>query len=454
MPPAAPVRPAPDLYHFHTYDFPGSVAFQASAGQPTAGGLQFYSMRRDLQGLLAIGQARNVPNITLTNVGGATARGRRTMMLSFGNQGNAPGLPTIVITGGIHAREWIATEIAYLIAEYLIVNYPVGIPANPRLNRLRNLIRTRNIHIIPMLNPDGNRRSVFGQGANDRNWRKNRRRLPYSGLAWILKLAPGGNPTPPLQNVRYVNPPVSIAAQYDVPTYNPGVAPPGGGILNTRQLPNLEIGVDLNRNQATPAWGYDCWVMVNGAMHYMFWNPAEDQFFGFRPGGERESGNVALAMANAVAAPGAGPNLDVTLDYHSYGRMILYPGEVDHAGGVDAVHQAIAQMLNVLIRNQAVPFQPYTVGDPLTVAGYDATGTLADYAAQQHQARSLTIELDPGPGLGYAGFAIGEGQIQGVFEKNIRGALAAIAAPTTVPQALNYQALYAWNTYGQGNRVP
>ena len=49
----------------------------------------------------------------------------------------------------------------------------------------------------------------------------------------------------------------------------------------------------------------------------------------------------------------------------------------------------------------------------------------------RRQARAFTIELDtagqPGPG---GGFLTQYTQIQTIFEKNIRGALAAIAAPS------------------------
>src|ERR1700733_458955 len=306
MPPALPDRPATDPYRFHTYDFTGSVAnppWTPSPPQPAHGNDRFYSMVQDLNNLLAIGQARQVPKIALTNVGGQTARHRNTMMLSFGNRANAAHRRAVVITGGIHAREWIATEIAYLIAEYLCINYPdpaVAGPLTQTQQQLKRLIDYRNIVIIPMVNPDGNRRTVFGTGANDRLWRKNRRRLPSLGQVWIQKLRPGGAgtlPTPPFRNVRYWTQPVSLWAQYEVPDYDPangvpggavpGVAPGGANFRNHR-LTNLDIGVDLNRNMPTTGWGYDCGRLVNGVMEFTMWDPAEDVYFGTGPGTEPE----------------------------------------------------------------------------------------------------------------------------------------------------------------------
>jgi Zinc carboxypeptidase len=470
VPPAPPDRPNVDAYHFHTYDFTGSAAnppWVASPPVAARGNYRFYSMVRDLNNLLAVGQARQVPNITLTNVGGQTARHRNTMMLSFGNRANAAARRTVVITGGIHAREWVATEIAYLIAEYLIVNYPdpavIG-PLSPSQQQLKRLVDSRSIRIIPMVNPDGNRRSVFGTGANDRLWRKNRRRLPALGQKWIQKLRPGGAgtpPTAPFQNVGYWTQPVSLWAQYDVPDYDPTNGVPAGavpgvlaGVPNYRnhKLTNLDIGVDLNRNMPTPGWGYDCGRLVNGVLQYSNWDPADDVFFGTGPGIEPETSNVRQAMITA-AAGGLGGNLSVSIDYHCYAKEILYPSETHFANGVGALYTSTGQMMQALIRNQHGA-GVYGLGTPLAQIGYNATGSVADYAALQHQARAFTIELDPGI-LHPTGFQLPEGSIQDVFEKNIRGALAAIAAPGNAHQAAQYQNQFAnWNVFGSGNHLP
>jgi hypothetical protein len=388
------------------------------------------------------------------------------MMLSFGNR-TGGARRTVVLTGGIHAREWIATEIAYLIAEYLIINYPgpaAPLPLTQSQQELKRLIDRRNICIIPMINPDGNRRTVFGTGANDRLWRKNRRRLPSLGQVWIQKLRPGGAgtpPTPPFQNVRYWTPPVSVWAQYDVPDYDPANGVPAGAVpavpagvpnYRTHRLTNLDIGVDLNRNMPTTGWGHDCGRLVNGAMQYTNWDPSEDAYFGTGPGIEPETSNVRQAMIGA-AAGGIGGNLSVTIDYHCYAKEILYPSETDFANRVGARYTRTGQLLRTLIRNQ-LGAGGYGLGTPLDRIGYNATGSVADYAALQHQARAFTIELDPGLGNPNA-FQLPEGDIQGVFEKNIRGALAAIAAPNTTAQTTQYRNQFTnWNVFGRGNQLP
>ncbi|HEX3958632.1 MAG TPA: M14 family zinc carboxypeptidase [Trebonia sp.] len=461
-PPPPPPRAVATDYHFHAYDYNNSAAngpWGLSLAQNSRGGYRFYSMRRDLTGLRDYGVHRGIPGVALAPVGGQTAGHRQTLMLSMGNQGAVAGRPTVVITGGIHAREWIAAEMAYLIAEYLIKNYPVGAgPFTPAQVQIRNLVNSRNIRIIPMVNPDGNDRTVFGTQANARFWRKNLRSLPYWGKGWVDALAPGNNPNPPLTNVQYVTRP--FTAQYDVTDWDPGNGVPFGawagipaGAANprTHPLPNFEDGVDLNRNMPTIGWGYDC-------APYNMWNPARDAFFGYDRGSEPETGNLMQAMV-AAAAVGPGGHIDISIDYHCYGMKILYPSEMNPAT-LPPLHQQTGTMLQALIQNHGGG-GGYQLDFPLNAIGYTATGSVMDHAGQQHQARSFTIELDPdldgtlSDAQQKARFNNNENQIQAIFEKNIRGALAAIAVPATGVDAANFAAAtWAWNVQNLGNALP
>jgi hypothetical protein len=450
MPPAPPIPQRPNFapYHYHTYTYalPAPGPFAPSAAIPGRG--QFYSLVEDLEALRQNAVLRNVPNIFVGPVpGGAqTLGGRDTLMLSFGNLANAANCPTVVITGGIHAREWIAVEFAYLLAEYLIGNYPIGVPANPRVAQLKNLVDTRRIYIIPMLNPDGNNRTVFGGLPNDRFWRKNTRVLPASGAAWQAALTNGGMARFPFQGVLGMPPPGS----YQGPDFNRAAGIPPlmvGANYRLQALPNNETGVDGNRNMATPAWGFD------SAPTYDDKDPHEETYFGTGAGGERENSNLQLAMA-AAALGGIGGNIAVSVDYHSYGRMILYPDEMP-LGGAGANYTRTGRLMRALILDNAG--LGYTLGG--IGIGYLSTGTIDSYALRTHQARAFTIELDPadppGGNLGLAGFALAENQIQAVFETNIRGALAAISAPPgRAATTASWNAYRLWNVYGQGNRVP
>jgi len=441
MPP--PLRINDNDYHFHAYDYTGSAApWTPSPAQPHRYGWEFYSMVQDLQGLQAFGNARGVPNIALQNIGAPTNENRNVMALSFGN--NAANTPRVLITGGLHAREWIAPEIAYLVAEYLVMHYTAA-PHNRHEQAIHNLVHSRWIHFIPMVNPDGNWHTVFG---SDRMWRRNRRPLPATAAHWVAALCPLG---PLLPNWPFIN--VQVGwwgwgwAEYDVPDYDPANGiPPGAAHYRTRSLTNRLIGVDLNRNYATAAWGYDC------APDYNDYDPRSDTYFGPDNSSEMETADVAQYL-QVTARP------QTSIDYHSYGQLILYPTEVSNNGLVGPDYQWLGAALQQLVRAEAAV--DYRLGTPMQLLHYDGAGTIIDHIAQRHNARAFTIELDPPIGSDRdddSGFLLPETSIRTVFEKNIRGALAAVAAPPpgTPNWAFNpavYQFL-GWNVYGRGNRLP
>lgn len=83
--------------------------------------------------------------------------------------------PNIYFMGCHHAREWISVEIPLLFAEYLLKNYSTD-------TRVKNLVDSAQIYIIPIVNPDGLEFTIH----NYRMWRKNRR---YNGnLIWGVDL--------------------------------------------------------------------------------------------------------------------------------------------------------------------------------------------------------------------------------------------------------------------------
>ncbi|VAW36862.1 hypothetical protein MNBD_DELTA04-835 [hydrothermal vent metagenome] len=112
------------------------------------------------------------------------------------------GKPMVVITGAIHGNEWATPEVCLGIAEYLLANKDNDRPARddlgalinegqgkaagaaakdaivPRINSIRELLKTVQVLIIPVLNPEGydyshtpaGRASYYNSG-----WRPNRR---------------------------------------------------------------------------------------------------------------------------------------------------------------------------------------------------------------------------------------------------------------------------------------
>lgn len=83
-----------------------------------------------------------------------------------GDLAQAETLPAAIFIGGHHAREHLSIELPLYYIEYLLTEYSLG---NPRIQRL---INGRDIHIIPMVNPDGAEYDV--STGSYKSWRKNR----------------------------------------------------------------------------------------------------------------------------------------------------------------------------------------------------------------------------------------------------------------------------------------
>src|SRR5262249_36107168 len=146
-------------------------------------------------------------------------------------------------------------------------------------------------------------------------------------------------------------------------------------------------------------------------------------------------------------------------------KAILYPTEASYGQRVDENYKNLGRILQFLIGPHVGFSSDYNLGTPKDVIGYNATGTLPDYIVNNNiNERAFTIELDPGPTT-KDGFQLPEDQIQTVFEKNIRGALALIASagqPSTVTSAFfqspkikstENQFVY-WQVFGRGNQLP
>jgi hypothetical protein len=450
-----PPRRDPTAYHYHAYDYEGAEAWKPGPAQLDRNKYQFYSMVKDLKGLVETGTDSKVPNIALIEIPQTSGK-LNTIGLAFGKSDG----PTVVITGGIHSNEWMAHEMAYLLAEYLIMHYNVK-PAGPYQEAIHDLINSRNIRIFPMVNPDGNYFTVFGGGAADgpaRRWRKNRRALPTSGAGWVKELTTSGEPNEPFEDVQELEEPEKlsdwvISATYNVPYYNPEKKiPPGEPAYEQRWLVNDQTGVDLNRNWVTRASGYDCLRPTDEEPEAYDWNPIGGSYFGPKRGGEAETANIQSYLGETTGYA-------VAIDYHTSGRFIVYPSEVYNRGEVTPEYVVLGKMLEQLIVDQSG--EHYKLGTSVGTVGYDATGATDDHMAFRHGAYAFTIELDP---LG-SGMLLPETGIMACFETNIRAALAAIAWPNpagipreeelrqrTFGAILNkYQ---IWKVYGLGNQLP
>lgn len=79
----------------------------------------------------------------------------------------APQKPGVIFMGGHHAREHLSVEMPLRLAQRLVAEYKAGNA------RVQGLINSRDIHIIPAINPDGLEFDISGD--RYKFWRKNRR---------------------------------------------------------------------------------------------------------------------------------------------------------------------------------------------------------------------------------------------------------------------------------------
>ena len=98
---------------------------------------------------------------------GKTVEGRDIWNVEIsGNLAQAETLPAVVFMGGHHAREHLSVELPIYYIEYLLTEYANG---NPRIKRL---VDSRDIHIIPLVNADGAEYDI--SNGSYKAWRKNR----------------------------------------------------------------------------------------------------------------------------------------------------------------------------------------------------------------------------------------------------------------------------------------
>jgi len=76
---------------------------------------------------------------------------------------NAPEKPEFLFTAGLHAREVISSEAAYLLAERLVEGFRTGSAA------FEDIFAEREVWIVPNLNPDGRVRVENGDSRHRKN---------------------------------------------------------------------------------------------------------------------------------------------------------------------------------------------------------------------------------------------------------------------------------------------
>lgn len=289
---------------------------------------------------------------------------------------------TVLVIGGVHAREWAPPDALLSLAENLVEAYaahrdlehPQWVDESARAPityaawstpaaEIERLVEERTLLIVPLVNPDGRDFSIAevdggaGEVELHRMWRKNRR------------------------------------------------PPPAG-----HSAPRCH-GVDLNRNFDI-AWDFDTYYSPAAAREVQSSKDPCDQqiFIGPSAASEPETRNVQWLVVEQR------PSL--FMDVHAYGRAILFPWGMDDDQGTDTVqsfrnrdwdrggprggrdgvggtygeylppdlaagHQAVARRMRDAIRDQAGPDPRarerslYTAKQALGL--YPTTGTSDDY---------------------------------------------------------------------------
>lgn len=109
---------------------------------------------------------KNPDLVQLTSIA-KTTEGRDMWALRISSDlAHADQKPAAIYMGGHHAREHLSVELPLMWAQYLIEQY------RAQNSRIVSLINSRDIHIIPTVNPDGMEYDI--KDGTYKMWRKNR----------------------------------------------------------------------------------------------------------------------------------------------------------------------------------------------------------------------------------------------------------------------------------------
>jgi carboxypeptidase T len=214
-----------------------------ATAEATAGYHSAQTLEQDLR-LLA--QAN--PEIAELHQIGRSVEGRPIWALRLGERRGSAR--KVLFMGCHHAREWIAVEVPYLLAEHLVQS------ANQ--SPVKDWLAQGEIWVAPMINPDGHE---FSRTA-DRLWRKNRRRNPDSSFG-----------VDPNRNYGYMWGTLDVSTSSHVPSDETYVGPRAFSEPETRAVRDL-IGRELFRGVITyhsysqlilHPWGYTDQPIVDAA---------------------------------------------------------------------------------------------------------------------------------------------------------------------------------------------
>jgi len=158
--PVEPVPAAPSTGGVSTFDFPSRDAAYHNYAELTA----------EVNAVVTA-----FPSIASQRVLGRTYQGRNIVGIKISdNVGTDENEPEILYDANHHAREHLTVEMALYLLHLFTDNYAADA-------RIRNIVNSREIWIIPSVNPDGSEYDVAT--GSYRSWRKNRQ--PNSGSSFV-----------------------------------------------------------------------------------------------------------------------------------------------------------------------------------------------------------------------------------------------------------------------------
>lgn len=116
---------------------------------------------------------------------GKSIEGRNISGIRLSSRPQMDSLPTAIFMGCHHAREHLSVEMPLKLAEYLVKEYSKDA-------RIKKLLSTTEVYIIPMVNPDGAEYDI--STGSYKYWRKNRRKNANSTFGVDLNRNYGGKP--------------------------------------------------------------------------------------------------------------------------------------------------------------------------------------------------------------------------------------------------------------------
>jgi hypothetical protein len=396
--------------HFHCYDHSGKTSlFKRSdtykRGDPATKAkpeIEFYSLKQDLTALAA----RSSGNATLSAIG--TTPGKRDiMLLKIGKDFGKNDKPKILLTGGMHAREWISPSYTYLVAEWLIDQYG-------KTPEATDIVDNFHLFVVPMCNPDGHEYTV----TTNRMWRKN---------------SPEGEPD--FQRV------------------------PGGPKVGVQK--GAPESVDLNRNFNTKNRA----AVIKTGKGKWSTDPDSDEFAGTATAAETKILEKLLTAEKVdvmvdhhsygcfvLHSPGDDHTPLATIDAAAGTRYGVFTGHMKRVLNARAkVSQTTRKTPDTWVVDQAALFYKNlyakVYGIKMTPEESVVIGSIKDFAFYQsrpkakHRPLCFTLEMPPMHYTGSPGFELPEGRISTVFKIVLPITLALVKhALTDSPTAVQWNA--------------